>query len=63
MADQNDDKTVIVEKERSFSGPVVAVIVVVVLVLLVLFLLPYLTGGGSPTNTTDVNVTPTGTGQ
>lgn len=57
MAEQ-DDKTVIVEKEKSSSGPIIAVIAVAVLVLIVLFALPYVTGGGS---TTDVNVTPTGT--
>ena len=50
MADK-DAKTVIVEKDRSSSGPVIAIIVLVGLILLVLFVLPYLGGGsgGSPT--------------
>ena len=52
---EEDRKTVVVEKERSGSGPVVAIVAVVVLVLVALFGLPYLTGGGSTTN---VNVAP-----
>lgn len=52
---QDDRKTVVVERERSSSGPIVAVVAVVVLIAIALFGLPYLTGGGSSTN---VNVTP-----
>ena len=50
---EEDGKTVIVEKDRNSSGPIVAVIVLVVLILLVLFALPYVTGGGggAPTPT------------
>lgn len=61
MADQ-DDKTVIVEKDRSSSGPVVAIIVLVVLILLVLFGLPYLGGGGGGAPTQVESPAPT-TGQ
>ena len=61
MADQ-DDKTVIVERNHNSSGPVVAVIVLVVLILLVLFALPYVTGGGAGAQAPTDSVTPT-TGQ
>lgn len=61
MADE-EDKTVIVEKDRSSSGPVVAIIVLVVLILLVLFGLPYLGGGGGGAPTPVESPTPT-TGQ
>ena len=58
MADQ-DDKTVIVERDRNSSGPIVAIIVLVVLILLALFGLPYLTGGGgSSTPAPTETVTP-----
>lgn len=58
----DDQKTVVVEKDRRSSAPVVAVVVVVVLVLVALFGLPYLTGSGGST-TTNVNVAPTPSGQ
>lgn len=56
-----DQKTVVVEKDRRSNAPIIAVFVVVVLVLVALFGLPYIAGGGS--STTNVNVTPAPTGQ
>lgn len=56
MAEQND-KTVIVERDQNASGPFVAIIVLVVLILLAIFALPYLTGGSGSAPTE--SVTPT----
>lgn len=61
MADE-DNKTVIVERDNHSNGPVVAVIVLVVLILLVLFALPYVTGGGGSAPAPTDNAVPA-TGQ
>ncbi len=59
MAEQ-DDRTVIVEKDHNSSGPIVAIIALIVLVLLALFGLPYFTGGGSTPAPTETVVPTTG---